>query len=211
MKVAAFMIPADKAITAGPYDSIRDVMRLMVEHKIGSVVIVRNEETRQGSEICIFHRACGIITKSDILAAYKNTHIGIDYPCHLIMTHHQHHLATCTPQMSRDQAAHILEQNHNHHAIVVVNDDQQKRFVGILSSWDIVAECARDKRAWPWNRTEDGKFHDFHGDVKSNVTTTVHHDAKMGHKKNRPCVIEKGSRGKFIFYHSSGRSHGGSA
>mmetsp|Transcript_602 Transcript_602/g.1163 ORF Transcript_602/g.1163 Transcript_602/m.1163 type:complete len:235 (+) Transcript_602:1060-1764(+) len=175
MKVAGFMVPAEEAITASPYDSILSVMRLMLQHKIGSVVIVRNEETREGSDICIYQRACGIITKSDILAAYKNTHIGIDYPCHLIMTH-QHNLATCTPEMSRGQAAQILEQNHNHHAIVV-DDEQHKRFVGILSSWDIAAECARDKRAWPWNRAEDGKFHNFHGDSQKHVTAKEHYQA----------------------------------
>ena len=33
-------------------------------------------------------------------------------------------------------------------------------FVGLVSSWDITVECARDDRAWPWNRPEEGKFHD---------------------------------------------------
>ena len=32
-------------------------------------------------------------------------------------------------------------------------------FVGLVSSWDITVECARDDRAWPWNRPEDGRFH----------------------------------------------------
>ena len=142
MKVEGFMVPAERAITASPFDSIRAVMDLMVDHKIGAVVIVRQEEIKEGDEIATFHRACGIITKSDVLAAYRNTHIGIDYPCHLIMS--SQNLLTCTPQMSRDQAASILEHNKNHHAIVV---DDDKHFVGILSSWDIVAECARDHRA----------------------------------------------------------------
>jgi hypothetical protein len=37
--------------------------------------------------------------------------------------------------------------------------DKNAQFRGLVSSWDITVECARDDRAWPWNRTEDGKFH----------------------------------------------------
>jgi hypothetical protein len=44
----------------------------------------------------------------------------------------------------------------NHHAVVV---DKEGEFKGLISSWDITAECARDDRAWPWNRQEGGKFH----------------------------------------------------
>jgi hypothetical protein len=43
----------------------------------------------------------------------------------------------------------------NHHALVV---DKNGDFRGLISSWDITAECARDDRAWPWNRQEGGKF-----------------------------------------------------
>ena len=176
MKVAGCMVPAEKAITVSPWDSISTVMDLMLEHNIGAVVVVRLEESREGSELATFHRACGIITKTDVIAAYKNTYIGIDYPCHHIMSSH---LATCTPQMSRDQAARIMELHKNHHAIVV---DDEQRFVGVLSSWDITAECARDHRAWPWNRSEDGKFHNIHGDGKNNITTATDHDPQADQK-----------------------------
>lgn len=36
--------------------------------------------------------------------------------------------------------------------------DKDAEFVGLVSSWDIAVECARDDRAWPWNRPEGGKF-----------------------------------------------------
>jgi hypothetical protein len=46
--------------------------------------------------------------------------------------------------------------SQNHHAIVV---GPNAEFKGLVSSWDITVECARDDRAWPWNRPEDGRFH----------------------------------------------------
>jgi hypothetical protein len=42
------------------------------------------------------------------------------------------------------------------HAIVV---DENQHFQGLVSSWDIAKECAADDRSWPWNRSEDGRFH----------------------------------------------------
>lgn len=150
MKVAGFMTSANQTITACPFDAIRKVMNLMLENKIGAVVIVRSDERNETVP-------CGIITKSDILEAYQYAHISIDHPCLEVMS--RSNLATCTPDMSRDQAARILERNHSHHAIVV---DHKQRFAGVLSSWDITVECAKDHRAWPWNRREDGKFHNLH-------------------------------------------------
>jgi CBS-domain-containing membrane protein len=65
-------------------------------------------------------------------------------------------LETVDDTMSRDQAARVLERNKNHHAIVV---DSNKHFKGVVSSWDITVECAKDDRAFPWNRSPDGRFH----------------------------------------------------
>ena len=50
---------------------------------------------------------------------------------------------------TKDAAAKFLEKEHKHHAIVI-NDDGN--FVGLLSSWDVVADTAEEARAWPWNR-----------------------------------------------------------
>lgn len=52
---------------------------------------------------------------------------------------------------------------------MVVNKDGD--FKGLISSWDITVECARDDRAWPWNRQEDGKFHRAGGDAKKTSAT----------------------------------------
>lgn len=52
--------------------------------------------------------------------------------------------------------AQILEKNKTHHVVVV--DEKHARFVGLVSSWDIASECAKDNRAWPYLRGEDGKI-----------------------------------------------------
>jgi hypothetical protein len=90
-------------------------------------------------------------------------------------------LQTCSPTCDRDKAARILEESHHHHLLVV--DDHTQTFAGLVSSWDITAECARDDRAWPWNRSEDGKFHKPIADTKKHSTaekyekqTILHHD-----------------------------------
>jgi hypothetical protein len=41
---------------------------------------------------------------------------------------------------------------------VIVVDEEHSHFVGIISSWDIATECAKDDRAWPYLRTENGQF-----------------------------------------------------
>ena len=78
MKVANFMTPAEKTVTASPFDTIRKVMDLMLEHKVGAIVILQEQRSNDEG---FFSRPLGIVTKSDILQAYHNTHIGIDHPC----------------------------------------------------------------------------------------------------------------------------------
>lgn len=85
----------------------------------------------------------GIVTKTDLVKAY-NAGLLLDRPVKEIMTT-EDLLATCTEHMSRDEAAKILEHNQNHHAIVI--DPETKNFRGLLSSWDITVECAKDDRA----------------------------------------------------------------
>jgi CBS domain-containing protein len=143
MHVSGFMVPAEKVFTVAPTDTIRQAMDLMLEHKIGAVVVLVTGT---------YHVPIGIITKTDLLKAYHDN-LTLDHPVKEIMTKD---LATCTETMSRDQAARILERNQNHHAIVV---DKSQHFRGLVSTWDITSECAKDDRAWPWNRSEDGRFH----------------------------------------------------
>lgn len=134
------MVPAEKVVTCKQTDTIKTVMDLMLEHNIGAVVVPNSPD-----------HPIGIITKTDIVQAYHDN-VSVDHKAQEIM---HTELEVCDENMNRDQAAHILERNKNHHAVVV---DKNGEFRGLISSWDITAECARDDRAWPWNRQEGGKF-----------------------------------------------------
>ena len=132
-------------------------MDLMLKHKVGAIVIITMESkemTTAGLEFPTIPIAMGIITKSDILQAYRNR-VEIDAPCQKIMGDHK--LVSCHPEDDRDTVARILEKNKTHH-VIVVDDERHAHFVGIVSSWDIAAECAKDGGAWPYLRGEDGKI-----------------------------------------------------
>eukprot|EP01083_Nonionella_stella_P018787 52248_1 len=95
----------------------------------------------------------GIITKTDVLIAYRDG-VDVEDPCSRIMG--KRHLVSCYPGDDRDRVASILEANHTHHVIVV--DEKHAHFVGIVSTWDVAAECAKDNRAWPYLRSDGGKI-----------------------------------------------------
>ena len=130
-------------------------MDLMLLHKVGAVVVVSAKKKKMEAQGRISETpiATGMITKSDILQAYRNR-IDIDAPCQKIMG--DKHLVCCHPSDDRDQVASILERNRTHHVVVV--DENHSSFMGIVSSWDVAAECAKDNRFWPYLRGEDGKI-----------------------------------------------------
>lgn len=150
------MIPATKVVAVKPKDTVRIVLDLMLVNEIGALVVLdqtapRNLDDKSDVKLPI---PIGIITKSDVVMAYQNM-VKLDDPCAKIMFKGE--MQTCTVDMSRDRAARVLESTHNHHLIVV--DPSHKEFLGLISSWDITSECAKDDRAWPFLRSEDGKFH----------------------------------------------------
>jgi CBS domain-containing protein len=52
-------------------------------------------------------------------------------------------LYPAAPEMSRDEAAEILQKHKIHHAVV---QNVSGKFAGLLSSWDIARECALDAK-----------------------------------------------------------------
>lgn len=149
MRVAAFMTPATDVHTLTAKDSIQQAMDLMLEHHIGAIVILATDTSARSLPI-------GIITKTDLIQAYRNE-IPSDWPLQEILrpadsacydASTTSMTTTCTHTMHRDQAARILEKNHNHHAIVL--DSHTNNFAGLISAWDIVSECAKDDRAVSW-------------------------------------------------------------
>ena len=47
------------------------------------------------------------------------------------------------PEMTRDEAAEILQRHKIHHAVV---QTKEGKFAGLFSSWDIARECALDAK-----------------------------------------------------------------
>lgn len=133
-------------VTADSNSSVQEVLDLMVSKQVGAVIIVSTKEDDTKKNI-----PEGIITKTDILHAYRRR-VDINDSCRDIIKAKS--LVTCKPDDDRDMVASIIERNKMHHVIVV----HEEHFVGIVSSWDIAAECAKDNRAWPYLRSEDGSI-----------------------------------------------------
>lgn len=123
------------------WDPIQAVLDEVVEKKISCVVVVGKDD-----------KPVGLVTKSDLVAAYKLA-IPLHQKVGVIM---RKDLKYVHDTDTRDAAAKAFEHEGNHHAIVLNGKDE---FVGVISTWDIAAEVARDSRAWPWLRTEDGRVH----------------------------------------------------
>eukprot|EP00544_Gedaniella_sp_CCMP2646_P005936 CAMPEP_0202493914 /NCGR_PEP_ID=MMETSP1361-20130828/10061_1 /ASSEMBLY_ACC=CAM_ASM_000849 /TAXON_ID=210615 /ORGANISM="Staurosira complex sp., Strain CCMP2646" /LENGTH=183 /DNA_ID=CAMNT_0049124277 /DNA_START=68 /DNA_END=619 /DNA_ORIENTATION=- len=143
MIVSGFMIPAAKVATCMPTDTAKTALDAMVKLKIGAIIVVSPTNAKQ---------AVGILTKTDFVEAYQQGQ-SLDTPVSMLMSAT---LLTLRDTASRDAAASFFESHENHHA-VVVNDKGD--FVGLISAWDVSAECSKDGKAWPWNRSEDGRFH----------------------------------------------------
>ena len=147
------MVPSDKVKTVSPNTPVEEAMELVLENKIGSIVVIEHQSP------------VGIITKSDVVKAYKSD-IPTSAPCKRIMCKGPLH--TCTPRMSRKNAARIMETERTHHLIVV--DENNSSFLGLLSSWDIASDCAHG--GWPWLHFEE----EHTADVSSHgYPTIVHH------------------------------------
>jgi CBS domain-containing protein len=146
MKVSGFMVPAEKVATCGPKDTLRMVLDEMLSKKVGCLVVVT-------PNIPLSIAPLGIVTKTDLVEAYKN---GLTLDKNTADEVMSKDLETCVETMDRDQAAKVLERNKNHHALVINKDGD---FRGLISSWDITVEVAKDSRAWPFFRTEDGRIH----------------------------------------------------
>jgi len=140
--VSAFMTPQDKVVSCMPEHSVRTALDLMITNKVGCVIAMDAEKKRP----------VGIVTRSDMLDAYHKE-LSLDL-CTVAEIMHTN-LVAVVDTMFKDDASKVFEKNKKHHAIVI---NKAGDFVGVISSMDIAAECARDARAWPWNRVDAGKF-----------------------------------------------------
>lgn len=141
MHVAGFMTPATKVFSCFDDSPIDRALTLMLTEKVSSVVVINRES-----------QAVGIITKTDLASSYQ---LGLDLqqPASEIMSKE---LYTVRETDSRDTVAALFHAKHINHAVVL---NSEGIFVGLVSSWDVAAECARDGKAWPWIRSDDGRIH----------------------------------------------------
>jgi CBS domain-containing protein len=143
MKVTGFMIPAESVATCTPDDTLEKVMNLMLDRKISSVVVLGTGDAKV---------PIGIVTKTNMLMAYKDK-LPLTDRVKEIMSRD---LKFIQDSMSKDDAAQILEGLGHHHAIVT---NKEGHYVGIISTYDIATEDAKDARAWPFNRPENKVVH----------------------------------------------------
>lgn len=149
MQLSAFMTPAEKVYTCTANNTIETVLQLFTTRNISAVVILGE-----------YQDPVGLVTKSDLVRAYQQQVPTTETIGSTLLTcTNRIPLDTVLTTDTRDTAANLMEKRNCHHAIVV---DQAGHFAGLVSSWDIAAEVARDARAWPWIRTEDGKIHYSH-------------------------------------------------
>ncbi|MCH6266793.1 MULTISPECIES: CBS domain-containing protein [Neobacillus] len=117
MKVRDFMIM--NVITAKPTDTIKDVMKIFVEKKIGGMPVVNGEG-----------KLCGIVTDGDILRAIKPIDRQI-YNYFTFMTYiAEEDLESRLSEMAGREIIKIAKTN----GIVTVHpDDDMKKVVSLLS------------------------------------------------------------------------------
>lgn len=137
MYIGKFMTPADKLTACFPKDPLEKALDLLIDSSLGAVVVLHQTGDK--------HIPVGIITKSDLLRAYK-AGLTLDHKVEEIMSRY---IETLYETDTEDSAAKHFERTKHHHAFVVNKDEQ---FVGLVTTWDVATEVARDSRAWPWNR-----------------------------------------------------------
>ena len=138
------MTPAENVVTCQVGSPLKVALDAMVEKKIGAIVILDND---------VNTKPVGLLTKSDFMTAYQKG-LSLDKtPVEDLMSKH---LFCLSKDMHKDEAAKFFGRNKVHHGIVT-NDDGD--FLGLISAYDLANDTANEHRAWPWIRSEDGKFH----------------------------------------------------
>jgi len=133
------MTPASLVVSCAPSDTVGHALEVTLQNpNIGAVVVLHPTGNK--------HIPIGIVTKTDLLVAYKDNLKLQQNKVEQVMSRM---VETVDENDSREKAAEHFEETKHHHAFVV-NEDKQ--WVGLLTVWDVALEAAKDDRAWPWNR-----------------------------------------------------------
>eukprot|EP00761_Pharyngomonas_kirbyi_P006212 gb/GECH01006218.1/.p1 GENE.gb/GECH01006218.1/~~gb/GECH01006218.1/.p1 ORF type:complete len:145 (+),score=22.41 gb/GECH01006218.1/:1-435(+) len=137
MKIKTFMVPRDSVVTCLPESLLHDLTKPFIEENIGSIIVIRED-----SNIPI-----GIITKTDLVRASYIQQCD----CHTTLARDvmSGPLEIIHQDKQGDEAAERMQQLRIKHLIVV---DDDNRFVGLTTAWDVVREAALDSKHWPYNR-----------------------------------------------------------
>lgn len=140
MIVSGFMVPAEEVVKCAIWETLANVIDTINDNFISAMVVIDEAD-----------KPVGIISKTDLVSAYRKG-VKLNDRVDSVMTKD---LRSVLDTDSRDAAADAFAKSKYHHAIV---QNKEGEFVGLISTWDIAQECARDSKAWPWTRTMDGRL-----------------------------------------------------
>lgn len=127
------MVPKSKVISSIPEDPIEKAIQLMLEHVVGSIIVL----TKEGAP-------AGIVTKTDLIRGWQK---GLDPKTATVSEIMGSDIETVLDTSPTGIAAEHFEKKKHRHAFVV---DKHGNYVGIVTAYDIAVETARDNKAWPY-------------------------------------------------------------
>ena len=132
MKVSEVMIKDVK--TVKETSTLKEAAQIMVKDKIGSVIVLNNE-----------NKPVGVITRTDVLNHFVSTDpVDPNVPVKNFL---KVKLVTISPDDQTDIAEKLLTENKLHHLIVI---DHNGKLVGVLSTLDIIDLQYRMNKAFPY-------------------------------------------------------------
>lgn len=132
MQVSEIMCSDVKTIKIGK--SLREAAKIMVNDKIGSIIVVDDED-----------KPIGVITRTDILVHFVSEEpIDTNVPVDLYI---KSKLISVSPEVQSDFAAELLIINRLHHLVV---QDEDGKLVGVLSTLDLIDLYCHQNRSFPY-------------------------------------------------------------
>ena len=132
MKVSEVMIKDVK--TVKETSTLKEAAQIMVKDKIGSVIVLNNE-----------NKPVGVITRTDVLNHFVSTDpVDPNVPVKNFL---KVKLVTISPDDQTDIAEKLLTETKLHHLIVI---DHNGKLVGVLSTLDIIDLQYRMNKAFPY-------------------------------------------------------------
>jgi CBS domain-containing protein len=126
-------VMSDAILVCRDQTPVLSVARTMTAVRYRSVVVVDSKG-----------RSIGVVSERDLIPLVKNG--GIDES--LIVANIMHEMLTIDVHASLREAADLMIQHHHHRVIVVDQNDPDSFPLGIVSSFDIVAEMAKPGSVW---------------------------------------------------------------